>query len=102
MDHRKWIGIVLAFGLILAIHAPARGEEGGILWVDRFAGSLNAEGIPEGWILEKNKGPQSKIALGKENDGFFLYLRSVQDNFGLRKKLSLKSKNFLFSSGAGR
>jgi hypothetical protein len=96
MDHRKWIGIVLAFGLLWAISAPARGQEGGVLWVDRFAGSLNAEGIPEGWTLEKNKGPQSKIALGKENDGFFLYLRSVQDNFGLRKELSFEIKKFPF------
>ncbi len=92
-----WRIFLLTVTLLSFMPAVAPGaEEKTIFWVDRFSGPVDSSGIPEGWNLEKNFGGQSKIAVLRENGGHVLYLRSVQDSFGLRKELSFDIKKFPF------
>jgi hypothetical protein len=94
MRRLRVIFFVLGLGIVSVIASPSWAEDKEILWVDRFAGSMGSNGIPEGWALERSLGSQSKIAVEKENGGYFLYLRCVQDNFGLKKDLPFEIKKF--------
>ena len=87
--------IVLMLGLILlGSHAAAGAEEKEILVVDRFSKGLNEEGNPVGWVREKTPGPQSVIAVRKENGRSFLLLKSVGDAFGVKKEISFDIRKY--------
>jgi hypothetical protein len=86
---------ILAVGIFLLISIAAAGaEEKGILVVDRFSSGLNEEGNPVGWIREKTPGPQSLIAVKKDQGEPFLVLRSVNDNFGVKKEISFDIRKY--------
>ena len=84
-------GTFWVLALLLYLLAPvSMAQEKGILWVDRFSTGTNAEGIPVGWILEKNPDSSSMITVEGEKEDHFLRLLSVGDGFGLRKDMSFK------------
>ena len=62
--------------------------------VDRFTGGVDKEGIPKGWSQEKEAGPQSKIAVGREKDLPFVQLLSVNDAFGIKKEFSFDIRKY--------
>ena len=62
--------------------------------VDGFAGGVDAEGIPKGWILEKTPGKDSKIAIEQDKEGPYVRMLSVNDNFGLKKEFSFQIKKY--------
>ncbi len=82
-------GVPFLLFLVLLGAWPAMAvEKEGILVVDRFTRGVDAKGLPEGWTLEKTPGSQSVIAVEKGNEFNFLHLKSVDDNFGLKKEIS--------------
>ncbi len=85
----RYAAILLSFLLLLCggVSAADRDEKGAIA-VDSFTRPLDAQGLPPGWSLEKDPGPQAVIAVGQEGGLHFLHLRSVKDNFGLKKEIS--------------
>jgi len=72
--------------------------EKGILWVDRFAGGSDANGVPAGWNLEKEPGSDSKITVEQEKEGHFLRLLSVGDAFGVKKEMSFDIRQYPYLS----
>jgi hypothetical protein len=96
MDIGRVIILLLLF-LWGGTGAAVAGEKG-ILWVDRFAGGVDAKGIPVGWNLEKEPGNNSKITLEQEKDGHFLRLLSVGDAFGLKKEMSFDIRKYPYLS----
>lgn len=80
------------------IAAVSMAQERRVLEVDRFFQGVNAEGIPVGWILEKNPDSRSKIAVEGEKEDHFLRLLSVGDGFGLRKDMSFKIQEYPYLS----
>ncbi len=81
--------ILLSFLLLLCagVSAADRDEKGAIV-IDTFTRPLDAQGLPPGWALEKERGPKSVISVGQEGGIHFLHLLSVNDNFGLKKEIS--------------
>lgn len=82
--------VILTFGMLnqgLAIEKE-------ILIVDRFTSGLEEKGVPKGWALEKEPGPQSQIAIKQEKDGPYLHLFSVNDTFGLKKEISFDIRKY--------
>ncbi|MDH4264283.1 MAG: DUF3047 domain-containing protein [Deltaproteobacteria bacterium] len=93
---KRGIIILLVF---LGVGTGAAGaEEKGTLMVDRFAGGLDAKGIPVGWNLEKEPGNNSKITLEQEKERHFLRLHSAGDTFGLKKELSFDIRKYPYLS----
>ncbi len=90
------IGLLLLI-FFLGIGGAAQGQNG-ILMVDRFQESLNSEGVPPGWKLEKSLGPNSKISIEKEKEDRFLCFQSVNDGFGLRKSMSFEIRKYPYLS----
>ncbi len=76
------------FMIFLTASSVGAAEKEGILIVDRFTQGVDAKGLPQGWTLEKTPGSQSVIAIEKEKEFNFLHLKSVDDNFGLKKEIS--------------
>jgi hypothetical protein len=96
MDIGRVIILLLLF-LWGGTGAAVAGEKG-ILWVDRFAGGVDAKGFPVGWNLEKEPGSDSKITLEQEKEGHFLRLLSVGDTFGLKKEMSFDIRQYPYLS----
>lgn len=65
-----------------------------ILMVDRFEGRGDEQGLPQGWSLEKEPGQNSKIAIKKEKEIYFLHLFSANDSFGLKKEISFDIRKY--------
>lgn len=76
------------FLIFIAAWPAGAAEKEAILIVDRFTQGIDEKGMPQGWTLEKTPGSQSVIAVEKEKDFNFLHLKSVNDNFGLKKEIS--------------
>ena len=88
------LGIILILFLIVGVSGPSLSEEKhGTLVVARFTEGLNAEGIPNGWSLEKSPSQESKVSIEQDKEGNFLHLLSVNDTFGLKKKIPSISGN---------
>lgn len=87
------IVFILSLGILFLIAPPSWGDEKETFWVDRFK-SLGSDGLPEGWVLEKEPGKQSKIALVKEQENTFLHLLSAGDAFGLKKEISFDIRKY--------
>jgi hypothetical protein len=91
----RWFWVILSLGIMLwNPFAAAGAEDKGILVVDRFSKGLNDEGNPVGWTREKSLGPQSVIAVEKENGKAFVLLRSVGDAFGIKKEISFDIRKY--------
>jgi hypothetical protein len=89
------LGFLFAVVLILGMCTDSVSEEKQERFiVDRFTGGLDEEGIPKGWSQEKEPGPQSKIAVGKEKDLPFVRLLSVNDAFGIKKEFSFDIRKY--------
>jgi hypothetical protein len=87
--------LLLGVLLILGMGTPAASEEKkDILVVDKFSNGANEKGIPQGWAMEKDLGPQSKIELGQEKDIHFLHLLSENDAFGIKKDMSFDIRKY--------
>lgn len=84
---------ILAFLMFLLIFfyggtSESIAEEKGLLVVDRFLSEGSENGLPVGWSLEKEPGPNSKISVAAEGRVHFLHLLSMNDTFGLKKEIS--------------
>ena len=86
--------ILMILILLVAGMGDSFADQKEILVVDRFSGGADAQGIPKGWSLEKNPGPQSKISVEREKGDFFLRLLSVQDAFGVQKEISFDLRQY--------
>ena len=93
-----WIPKALILCLIFVGTGLSWAEDKEVLWVDRFSQAVNPDGLPEGWTLEKEPGKQSKISLEKEGDNYFVRILSVEDTFGLEKKISLDIRKYPYFS----
>jgi hypothetical protein len=91
-----FLGAVMVFILFFYM-GTATAEENRILMVDRFSGGSDVKGVPVGWSL-KTPGSSSKIAIEGENGNYFLHMLSVNDNFGLAKKISLDIRKYPYFS----
>jgi len=91
----KRLSAILALAIVLGIGAGLSfAAEKDILVVDRFTGGLNEEGLPKGWTLEKNLGPESKISVEREKEAYFLRLLSVGDSFGVKKEVAFDIRKY--------
>ncbi|HYB21344.1 MAG TPA: DUF3047 domain-containing protein [Thermodesulfobacteriota bacterium] len=91
--------IILIVLLILGaggVSLPQEKKE--VLVVDRFAEGLNEEGLPKGWILQKGPNKESRISIEQDKQGSFLRLLSVNDTFGLEKKVSFDIRKYPYLS----
>jgi hypothetical protein len=83
-----YLGTALVFILSFYMGTAGAVAEGkGILMVGHFSEGMDGKGVPVGWSL-KNPGSRSKIAIEGENGNYFLRMLSVNDYFGLGKKIS--------------
>jgi hypothetical protein len=73
----------------------AEGKE--ILMVGHFSEGVDGKGAPVGWSL-KNPGSSSKVAIEGENGNYFLHMLSVNDYFGLGKKISFDIHKYPYFS----
>jgi hypothetical protein len=90
---REMIGLTIFLFFVGTGVLPAE-EKTDIFVVDRFSSGVDERGIPKGWYQEKELGPQSKIALGKEKDLPFVQLLSVNDAFGIKKEFSFDIRKY--------
>lgn len=88
----KFIWLIIAI-LLLGL-SPGYSAEKEILLVDRFEGGVDEKGLPQGWSLEKEPGPKSKIIIKKEKGNNFLHLFSENDTFGLKKEISFEIRKY--------
>lgn len=93
-----YLGSVLVF--ILSFYtgtagSAAEGKE--ILMVGHFSEGVDGKGAPVGWSL-KNPGSSSKVAIEGENGNYFLHMLSVNDYFGLGKKMSFDIRKYPYFS----
>jgi hypothetical protein len=88
----KFIWIIIATILIGLSQGFSAEKE--VLLVDRFEGGVDEKGLPQGWSLEKEPSPNSKIAIKKEKGTNFLHLLSVNDTFGLKKEISFDIRKY--------
>jgi hypothetical protein len=89
-----FLGILFLVGSIASNQAWASDERKDRFVVDRFTRGVDEKGIPMGWALEKEPGPQSKIAIGQEKELHFVHLLSVNDGFGIKKDFSFDIRKF--------
>ena len=80
----------MALSLSLILNSVA---QEGILWVDKFSGGQSAEGIPEGWKLEKKAG-EPEIKVEKSGDNVFIHFRSNNSSYGLKKEMDFDLKDY--------
>jgi len=93
-----FLGAVLVFILSFYMGMAGSVAEGkGILMVGHFSDGTDAKGVPVGWSL-KTPGSGSKIAIGGENGNYFLQMLSVNDYFGLGKRISFDIRNYPYLS----
>jgi predicted component of viral defense system (DUF524 family) len=85
-------GICLLFVMLLYPSLSAQEE---LLWVDKFSSVKSAEGIPDGWSLEKKTG-EPDLQMEREGDNFFLRFRSDNSSFGLKKEMEFNIKDYPF------
>lgn len=93
-----FLGAILVF--ILSFYmgtARAVAEGKGILMVSHFSEGTDEKGVPVGWSL-KSPGSSSKIAIEGENGNYFLHMLSVNDYFGLGKKMSFDIRKYPYLS----
>lgn len=103
MFRLRWKGIhYLGTALVFIISfymgtagSAAEGRE--ILMVGHFSEGTDGKGAPVGWSL-KTPGGDSKIAVGGENGNYFLRMLSVNDYFGLGKKISFDIRKYPYFS----
>jgi hypothetical protein len=89
------LGSILILLFIVGTNGASLSEEKKeVLVVDRFSEGLNEEGIPKGWSLEKTPGKESKISIEQDKEGSFLHLLSVNDTFGLEKKIPFDLRKY--------
>ncbi len=90
------VGLTILFliGSMTGVWAGSSEEKKDRLVVDRFTEGVDEKGIPKGWTLEKELGPQSKIAVGQEKEFPFVHLLSVNDGFGIKKELSFDIRKY--------
>ncbi len=69
-------------------------EKKEVLVVDRFSEGLNDQSIPKGWSLEKSPSKESKISVEQDKEGKVLHLLSVNDTFGLEKKIPFDIRKY--------
>lgn len=93
----QFIWLIIVAGLLLSA-SPGFGAEKEMLLIDRFEGGTNEKGLPQGWSLEKEPGPQAKIVIKKEKGVNFLHLFSVNDTFGLKKEISFDIRKYPYFS----
>jgi hypothetical protein len=68
--------------------AALMAQENGVLIVGKFSGEgLDPNGVPLGWQRD-NLGHNSKIAIGRQKEDFFLHILCVNDYISLGKKIS--------------
>jgi hypothetical protein len=90
-------GFLFAAVLILGLVSDSASEEKQERFiVDRFTAGLDEKGIPKGWSEEKERGPRSKIAVGKDGDLPFVQLLSVDDAFGIKKEFSFDIRRYSY------
>lgn len=92
----KFIWLIIAITLLS--FSQGFSAENEILLVDRFENGINEKGLPQGWSLEKEPGPKSKILIKKEKGVNFLHLFSVNDTFGLKKEISFDIRRYPYLS----
>jgi hypothetical protein len=88
------VALILSFFMTTA-GAAAEGK--GILMVGHFSEGMDGKGVPVGWSL-KNPGSDSKLAIEGEKGNYFLHMLSVNDYFGLGKKLSFDIRKYPYLS----
>lgn len=96
----KFIWLIIAITLLS--FSQGFSAENEILLVDRFESGINEKGLPQGWSLEKEPGPKSKILIKKEKGVNFLHLFSVNDTFGLKKEISFDIRRYPYLSWSWR
>ncbi len=73
-------------------------QENGVFIVGRFSGEgLDKNGVPPGW-QGNNLGSNSKIAIEKEKEDYFLHILCVDDYIALGEKLSLDIRKYPYLS----
>jgi hypothetical protein len=73
-------------------------QENGIVIVGRFSGEgLETNGVPPGW-QRNSLGNNSKIAIDREKEDYFLHILCVNDNIALGKKISFDIRKFPYLS----
>ncbi len=106
MKWDEWKGInmpILAFLLSLVFFlyggfSESIAGETGILVIDRFTSGVSKNGLPVGWALEKEPGPNSKISVEAEGGNHFLRLLSMKDTFGLKKEITFDIRKYPYLS----
>lgn len=88
----KFIWLIIAVVLLGLSQGYSAEKE--ILLVDRFEEGVDEKGLPQGWALEKEPGPKSKILIKKEKGNHFLHLFSVNDTFGLKKEIAFEVRKY--------
>jgi Protein of unknown function (DUF3047) len=88
------LGILFLIGYLASTGAWASEEKKERFVVDRFTGGVDETGIPKGWVQEKERGPQSKIAVGQEKEFHFVHLLSFNDAFGIKKEFSFDIRKY--------
>jgi hypothetical protein len=78
--------------------AASMAMENGVLIVGRFsAEGLEANGVPPGW-QRNNLGNNSRIAIEREKEDYFLHILCVNDNIAMGKKISLDIRKYPYLS----
>ncbi len=73
-------------------------QENGVLIVGRFTGEgLDTNGVPPGW-QRNNLGINSKIAIDRQKEDYFLHILCVNDYIALGKKLSFDVRKYPYLS----
>ncbi len=91
----RTLRITLIFLFIVGTNGIVLSEEKKeVLVVDRFSEGLNDQSIPKGWSLEKSPSKESKISVEQDKEGKVLHLLSVNDTFGLEKKIPFDIRKY--------
>jgi hypothetical protein len=93
-----FLGAILVFILSFYMgtaRSVAEGKE--ILMVSYFSEGMDEKGVPVGWSL-KSPGRSSKIDIEGENGNYFLHMLSINDYFGLGKKISFDIRKYPYLS----
>jgi hypothetical protein len=88
------LGILFLVGSMASNRSWSLDEKKERFVVDFFTGGVDEKGIPKGWALEKDLGPQSKIAVGQEKEIHFVHLLSGNDGFGIKKEFSFDIRKY--------
>jgi hypothetical protein len=77
---------------------PSMAGENGVFPVGRFSGEeLDTKGVPLGWEL-KNPGNNSKFAIEREKEDYFVHILCVNDNIAFGKKISIDIRKYPYLS----